>query len=74
MQSFVYDNFPSEISNVHFALITNVDNASQIRSRIISAATEAGPEGDKERAAVNFAFVEATLVSARADVCESVNT
>lgn len=62
MEAYTYSHFPPHISTVHIALFANVKNASTIRARIIQAATMQGPEGDLERAAINFAFVEAKLV------------
>ena len=59
MESYHYPHFPSI---VYIALFTAVTNAGDLRNRIINAATLAGPEGDEEREAVNFAFVDARLV------------
>jgi EKC/KEOPS complex subunit CGI121/TPRKB len=50
---------------VHIALYTGVSNAATLRQRIINAASATGPEGDAEREAVNFAFIDARLVSPR---------
>ena len=46
------------------AKFKNVKNAGEIRQRIVKAATMEGPEGNKERDAVNFAFINARLVCA----------
>lgn len=62
MESYGYECFPAHLSSVHIALFTSVTNAAQLRSRIIGAATKEGDEGDRERDAVNFAFIEAKLV------------
>ncbi|KAH0839516.1 hypothetical protein J3R83DRAFT_374 [Lanmaoa asiatica] len=48
---------------VFTAKFKNVKNAGAIRARIVKAATMEGPEGDKERDAVNFAFINATLIT-----------
>jgi EKC/KEOPS complex subunit CGI121/TPRKB len=64
MQTLQYPQFPAESSTVHIALFTNVTNAAQVRARIVNAAGMTGQEGDDERAAVNFAFVEPRLVGA----------
>ena len=62
MESFSYPQFSPDVSSVHIALFKNVTNASQLKQRLISAATMPGPEGELERAAVNFAFIDARLV------------
>jgi hypothetical protein len=62
MISSHYKFFPSELSHVHVALFTNVQNAPELRSRLIKASTMEGPEGEEERGAVNFAFVDASPV------------
>lgn len=59
MESF---SFPQFQSQVHVALYVDVKNAPQIRKRIIGAAVAHGEEGEQERQAVNFAFVNARLV------------
>ncbi|KAF8554973.1 CGI-121-domain-containing protein [Imleria badia] len=48
---------------VFAAKFKHVKNAGAIRERIVKAATTVGPEGDKERDAVNFAFINATLIT-----------
>jgi EKC/KEOPS complex subunit CGI121/TPRKB len=63
MLSSHYKFFPAELSHLHIALFTNVQNAAQLRARLIKAATMEGEEGEKEREAVNFAFVDALPVS-----------
>ncbi|KAI0077604.1 CGI-121-domain-containing protein [Panus rudis PR-1116 ss-1] len=62
MESFYYPQHPPESSYVHVALFTNVTNASELRDRLVKAASMAGPEGVAEREAVDFAFIDATLV------------
>lgn len=49
---------------VYTARFKHVKNAGAIRGRIVKAATMDGPEGEKERDAVNFAFINAKLVGA----------
>lgn len=63
MQTFRYDHFPLDVSCVHVGLFTNVTNAAQLRARLIQASLIQGEAGDVEREAVNFAFVEARLIS-----------
>ncbi|KDQ65139.1 hypothetical protein JAAARDRAFT_28791 [Jaapia argillacea MUCL 33604] len=49
--------------DIHIALLKNVSNASQIRSRIIIAASIPSPQGDAEREAINFAFIDPRLLT-----------
>ncbi|CUA70395.1 hypothetical protein RSOLAG22IIIB_00757 [Rhizoctonia solani] len=63
MISSHYKFFPPELSHVHIALFTNVQNAPELRSRLIKASTMEGEEGEKEREAVNFAFVDAAPIA-----------
>ncbi|KAK0191588.1 kinase binding protein CGI-121-domain-containing protein [Armillaria mellea] len=49
----------------HVALYSPVNNASDIRNRIVAAARADGHEGEKERDEMNFAFVDATLITSR---------
>ena len=62
MESFHYARFPPHLSDVHIALFTSVQNAPELRRRIVNASTMSGKEGDAERERVNFAFVDARLV------------
>ncbi|KAI0666172.1 CGI-121-domain-containing protein [Trametes maxima] len=62
MQTFHYSHLPHELSTVHVALYTNVANSAALRSRIVRASQLEGPEGDAERDAVNFAFIDARLI------------
>ena len=59
MESFAYRHFSS---TVHVALFVHVTNAAKLRARIVRASTLEGSEGQLEREAVNFAFVDARLV------------
>ena len=59
MESFVYPHFSS---TAYVALFNCVTNAAQLRARIVRASSLEGDEGDAERDAVNFAFVDARLV------------
>jgi EKC/KEOPS complex subunit CGI121/TPRKB len=63
MEVYSHSHFPPHLSVVHVGLYTSVENASLLRARIIKAAITQGAEGDHERDAVNFAFVDARLVS-----------
>ncbi|KAH7888178.1 kinase binding protein CGI-121-domain-containing protein [Phlebopus sp. FC_14] len=61
MEQYRYPQF--RLSVVYAAKFTAVTNASQIRSRIVRAASMVGSEGDAEREAVNFAVVNAKLIT-----------
>ncbi|KAL5508606.1 hypothetical protein ACEPAH_6225 [Sanghuangporus vaninii] len=65
METYIYKHFPDRISSVHIALFTTVKNAAELRSRIVKATSMEGPEGEAERQALNFAFIEAKLVTSR---------
>jgi len=59
MESWEYPNLSAV---VHVALFDNVRDAKTLRSRLVAAASLPGADGEAEREAVNFAFVEASLV------------
>jgi len=61
MNTTAFSHFTPNHSQAYIALFRNVSNASDIKTRIISAAA-AGDAGEKEREAVNFAFIDARLV------------
>jgi EKC/KEOPS complex subunit CGI121/TPRKB len=63
METYYYPQFNHAV--VYVALFENVSNSAAIRSRIIQAARILGVEGDAEREAVNFAFIDARLVCTR---------
>ena len=58
----VYD-YPQFSLQAAICLFTDVKNGPEIRRKIIEAATCQGEEGEALRDAVNFAFVDAKLVS-----------
>ena len=62
MTSLTFAHFPTALSTAHIALFTGITNAASLRARIIAASMMEGPQGNAEREAVNFAFVEASLV------------
>ncbi|KAF7433549.1 hypothetical protein PC9H_005507 [Pleurotus ostreatus] len=65
METFTNPHFPRNLSVAHVALFAPVNNAKDLRSRIIKAATLDGDEGEQERQAVNFAFIDARLITSR---------
>jgi len=62
MESLHFPHFEPKHSQVYVALFRGVSNSAALKSRIVAAATAEGDHGDKEREAVNFAFVDARLV------------
>ncbi|KAF8603544.1 CGI-121-domain-containing protein [Ceratobasidium sp. AG-I] len=72
MLSSHYKFFPAELSRVHIALFTHVQNAEKLRSRLIAASTAEGEEGQKEREAVNFAFVDAAPIASLAHLQSAI--
>ncbi|KAG6915045.1 hypothetical protein DXG01_013775 [Tephrocybe rancida] len=65
MEAYPFPQFSGSRSQVHAALYTNVTNAAAVRKRIIDAATASGPEGEAARDAVNFAYIDARLITSR---------
>lgn len=62
METHTYPHFPAEVSKVYLGLYCNVSNAAELKKRLVTAATLAGEDGEREREAVNYAFIDATLV------------
>jgi EKC/KEOPS complex subunit CGI121/TPRKB len=58
----VYD-YPQFSLKAAISLFTEVENGPDIRKKIVEAAACQGEEGEALRDAVNFAFVDARLVS-----------
>ncbi|KAJ7134327.1 CGI-121-domain-containing protein [Mycena epipterygia] len=63
MESYRLPQFPAHLSCVHAALYTNVSDSALLRKRLVTASTSEGIDGDRERAAVNFSFIEARLIT-----------
>ena len=64
----VYD-YPQFSLQAAICLFTDVKNGPEIRKKIVEAATCQGEEGEALRDAVNFAFVDAKLVSRSHPYC-----
>lgn len=60
--TYHHPQFPPEVSSVQIWLYKDVKNASNLRTKIVHASTAVGEQGDAEREAVNFAFIDARLV------------
>ncbi|KIY45147.1 CGI-121-domain-containing protein [Fistulina hepatica ATCC 64428] len=63
METITFPHFPDHLSVAHVALYTNVRNGASLKARIVKAATDEGADGDRERHAVNFAFIDARLIT-----------
>lgn len=62
METHTYPHLPAEVSTVHIALYSNVLNSKELKERLVTASNLPGPDGDREREVVNYAFVDAKLV------------
>ncbi|KAJ7465297.1 kinase binding protein CGI-121-domain-containing protein [Mycena latifolia] len=63
MESYQLPQFPNHLSCVHAALYTDVSDSDLLRKRLITASTAEGIDGERERDALNFAFIEARLIT-----------
>ncbi|KAJ7725362.1 kinase binding protein CGI-121-domain-containing protein [Mycena metata] len=63
MESYQLPQFQAHLSCVHAALYTNVSDPDLLRKRLITASTAEGADGERERDALNFSFVEARLIT-----------
>ncbi len=63
MDLFYFPHLAPGRATTHIALFKDVNGAAALRKRIIAAATIEGEAGEREREEVNFAFVDARLVS-----------
>lgn len=62
METYTLPNLPPPLSTIQIAYFVNVQNASDIRSRLVKAATTEGAEGDRLRDEVDYAFIDASMV------------
>ncbi|KAJ3572596.1 hypothetical protein NP233_g2976 [Leucocoprinus birnbaumii] len=65
MDLFYFPHLAPDRATTHIALFRNVKNAAELRKRIIAAATTEGEAGDAAREEVNFAFIDARLITSR---------
>jgi len=56
-------HFAAFKKRAYIGLFENVSNAEEVLSRIQQAAKAEGPEGDKERELINYAFIDAELIT-----------
>ncbi|GAW02186.1 CGI-121-domain-containing protein [Lentinula edodes] len=57
----------------HAMLFYPVSNPDKIKQRIIDAAKSKGHEADEEREAVNFSFIDASLITSRLHLETAIN-
>ncbi|KAF9268412.1 CGI-121-domain-containing protein [Marasmius fiardii PR-910] len=66
MESLTFDHVRGVGSDTAYvALYSSVTNAATIRKRILDASRMEGKDGERERDAMNFAFIDATLITSR---------
>lgn len=63
MESYHLSQYSLSYSSIHLALFHNVTNSAELRKRLVAASTMEGLEGDRERDRLDYAFVEADMVS-----------
>jgi EKC/KEOPS complex subunit CGI121/TPRKB len=74
MDLFYFPHLAPDRATTHVALFRNVTNSAALRKRVINASTMAGGTGDFEREQVNFAFIDARLVSSSGIFSQSKGT
>ena len=55
--------YPAELCSISMALFCDIESAAGLRKRLIAASSMEGSAGDVERRAVDFAFLDARMVS-----------
>jgi len=65
MDSLHFPHFQVDHPYAYLALFRNVSNSEKLKKRIVSASVTEGELGDQEREAVNFAFIDARLITSR---------
>ncbi|KAJ3879586.1 kinase binding protein CGI-121-domain-containing protein [Lentinula edodes] len=69
MESFRFNHN----NEAHAILFYPVSNPDKIKQRIIDAAKSKGHEADEEREAVNFSFIDASLITSRLHLETAIN-
>ncbi|TFK35038.1 kinase binding protein CGI-121-domain-containing protein [Crucibulum laeve] len=76
METLTFPHVEAERSTAHVALFTKVQKSAALRKRIIAAATLEGREGEDERDVVNFAFIDARLITSwlhlQTAICQAI--
>ncbi|PPR00482.1 hypothetical protein CVT24_004537 [Panaeolus cyanescens] len=65
METISFPHFSRSHCQAQIALFRNVSNGGALKKRIIAASTMEGDEGEKERASVNYSFVNAKLITSK---------
>ncbi|WWC68539.1 uncharacterized protein I206_102468 [Kwoniella pini CBS 10737] len=74
METYTLPSFPSEYSTIHICLFENVTNSSEIKKRLIEAATTEGEEGERLRKEVDYGFIEADILVSKEHLLTSIMT
>ncbi|KAK4690038.1 hypothetical protein P7C73_g18, partial [Tremellales sp. Uapishka_1] len=74
METYHLPHFPPAHNTIHIASFSSVTNSPQIRRRLITASTLSGPEGDLERAKVDFGFLEGKLLVSKIHLLTAIQT
>lgn len=72
MERLEFAYHPEEISLAHIAFFTEVTNTAELTKRLQASFQLQGPEGDRERAILNFAFIDAKAVASHVHIKAAV--
>ncbi|KAJ2923850.1 hypothetical protein H1R20_g13244, partial [Candolleomyces eurysporus] len=73
MQTTTFPHVPHDSSSARYALFRDVENAPALRQRIVKASTMQGKKGELEKEAVNFAFIDARLITSRKHLTTAIH-
>ncbi|CAK9785508.1 hypothetical protein CC85DRAFT_276406 [Cutaneotrichosporon oleaginosum] len=62
METYTLPFIPPNVGTLHIAYFEDVTNAAAIKQRLVDAARTEGPDGERARADVDFAFIDADLL------------
>ena len=57
------DAYPAEYCSISMMLLTDVTNAADLQQRLIAASKMTGSDGDREREALDFAFLDGSMIA-----------
>lgn len=63
METYTLTHLPPSYRRLSIAYFDNVENAAEIKKELVRSAQLEGPEGEEARRRMDFAFVEADVVS-----------
>lgn len=73
METYRFPHAADPLQEVHLALFRHISHGGELRQRLIQAASMQGAEGDTEREDVNFAFIDAALISSKEQILTAVH-